>query len=123
MIFDHVGFSVGNFAASRKFYTTALEPLGIDIIEEGSNWAMFGRAGQGRFWIGERGPAAGTAHIAFIADNRATVRAFHKAALAIGAPDNGRPGLRTEQHPTYYAAYALDPDGRNIEVVCHVLEF
>lgn len=122
MIFDHIGFSVGNFAKSRAFYTAALEPLDIGIVEEGQNWALLGRPGQGRLWIGERGPAAGTAHIAFIANDRAAVRAFHAAAIAAGGQDNGRPGLRTERHPTYYAAYALDPDGRNIEVVCHTLE-
>ncbi len=122
MIFDHIGFSVSNFARSRAFYLTALEPLGIGMVEEGKNWAMFGKPGQGRLWIGENGPEHGSVHIAFIAANRHTVRAFHAAAIAAGAQDNGKPGLRPGYHPTYYAAFALDPDGRNIEAVCHTLE-
>jgi len=122
MIFDHIGFSVADFKRSRAFYLAALEPLGVGIVSEGENWAMFGGSGQGRLWIGERGPAAGTAHVAFVAADRNTVRAFHAAATAAGAPDNGAPGLRIDYHPTYYAAYVLDPDGRNIEAVCHTLE-
>jgi catechol 2,3-dioxygenase-like lactoylglutathione lyase family enzyme len=122
MIFDHIGFSVADFKRSRAFYLAALAPLGIGILSEGKNWAMFGIPGQGGLWIGEHGPAAGTAHVAFLAPDRNTVRAFHVAAIAAGAPDNGAPGLRTNYHPTYYAAYALDPDGRNIEAVCHTLE-
>lgn len=124
---DHVGFPVSHFANSRKFYTAALEPLGIRIVAEvtaeqtGSNsHAGFGSDGKPYFWIGDgEGVLRGRFHVAFTANSRADVDAFHRAALANGGRDNGKPGLRPHYHEHYYAAFVLDPDGHNIEAVCH----
>ena len=113
---DHVGVPVSNFERSKRFYTAALSPLGYELIMEPSvSAAGFGRWGEPDFWIvqGEPGQAF---HIAFAADDRATVDAFHEAA---GGRDNGGPGLRPEYHPNYYGAFVFDPDGNNIEAVCH----
>lgn len=124
---DHVGFPVSNFLASRKFYAAALEPLGVGLVMEvtaeqtGSNsHAGFGSDGKPYFWIGDgEGVLRGRVHVAFAARTRADVDAFHAAALANGGRDNGRPGLRPHYHEHYYAAFVLDPDGHNIEAVCH----
>ena len=116
---DHLGFNVADFAKSRAFYSAALAPLGITIVGEGDKWAMMGRDGKRVFWFGAYGaPATGT-HIAFAAATRAQVDAFHQAALAAGGRDNGHPGLRVQYHPNYYGAFVFDPDGHNIEAVCH----
>lgn len=119
MIFDHIGFSVESFARSRAFYEKALAPLGIGIVMEGNGWAMMGRDGRPQFWFGEDDGKAGPIHVAFAARDRAQVRAFHEAALAAGGADNGAPGLRPEYHPDYYGAFVFDPDGHNVEAVCH----
>lgn len=81
--------------------------------------AGFGRDGKPDFWIGGEGGLARPMHVAILADERATVDAFHKAALAAGAKDNGAPGVRPHYHANYYGAFVLDPDGHNIEAVCH----
>jgi catechol 2,3-dioxygenase-like lactoylglutathione lyase family enzyme len=117
---DHIGLDVADYARSKAFYEAALAPLGITLIMEPAP----GVGGFGTdfpfFWIGERGrgPDSG-AHVAFRVDDRATVDAFHAAALEAGGSDNGEPGLRAIYHPTYYGAYVLDPDGNNVEAVCH----
>lgn len=116
---DHVGFNVANFLKSRDFYVSALAPLDIIVLHEGTDWAMFGEDGQGRLWIGAYGTPPGPMHIAFAARDRAAVAAFHAAALEAGGQDNGAPGIRSQYHPGYYAAFVLDPDGHNIEAVCH----
>lgn len=124
---DHVGFPVSNVLASRKFYAAALEPLGVGLVMEvtaeqtGSHsHAGFGSDGKPYFWIGDgEGVLRGRVHVAFAARTRADVDAFHAAALANGGRDNGRPGLRPHYHEHYYAAFVLDPDGHNIEAVCH----
>ncbi len=126
---DHVGFSVSDFARSLAFYQRALAPLGIDLVmqvgaaETGAgNHAGFGDAGKPYFWIGDDdgGAGPGHAHVAFAVGDRAVVDAFHRAALAAGGVDNGAPGLRPHYHPNYYGAFVLDPDGHNVEAVCHV---
>ena len=119
MILDHIGFNVTDFGRSKAFYLRALEPLGIGIALEGEGWAMFGKDGKGQFWIGSFGPPPGRIHVAFAADNRAQVRAFHAAALAAGGADNGAPGIRVQYHPHYYGAFVIAPDGHNVEAVCH----
>jgi catechol 2,3-dioxygenase-like lactoylglutathione lyase family enzyme len=119
MIFDHIGFNTSDLQASKAFYLKALKPLGIEIALEGEGWSMFGRAGQPQFWIGSFGNIPGPIHIAFAATDRSQVHQFYEAALAAGAKDNGAPGIRTEYHPNYYAAFVIDPDGHNIEAVCH----
>ena len=119
MVFDHIGFNVRDFTRSRAFYTAALAPLGLDILKEGDGWAMIGRWGEGMMWFGAMGEAAKPVHIAFRARNREEVRRFHAAALAAGGRDNGAPGLRLQYHEHYYGAFVLDPDGHNVEAVCH----
>jgi len=118
---DHVGFNVGDFDRSKAFYLEALRPLGIELlIEPVPGVAGFGEGRKPFFWLDTRGSAARRAvHVAFAVGERGTVDAFHAAALAAGGTDNGAPGLREIYHPTYYGAYVLDPDGNNIEAVCH----
>ncbi|MCC6556248.1 MAG: VOC family protein [Polyangiaceae bacterium] len=117
---DHIGLSVRDIEASKRFYTAALAPLGYKLLMEFPGGAGFGGPdGKPDFWIGTaRSETIGTAHVAFAADHP-TVDAFHAAALAAGGKDNGAPGLRPEYHPAYYGAFVLDPDGHNIEAVSH----
>lgn len=127
---DHVGIPVSDFARSRAFYDAVFAPLGYALVMEvgpertgdGSSAAGFGRDGKPDFWIGDDGKPAVHTHVAFVAASRAQVDAFHQAALAAGARDNGAPGLRPHYHANYYGAYVLDPDGHNIEAVCHAPE-
>lgn len=124
---DHIGFPVSDLAAARAFYARALAPLGISLLVEvteemtGGHGAHlgFGTAGKPFFWIGTGRAAAQAVHMALTAPDRATVDAFHAAALAAGGRDNGAPGLRPIYHADYYGAFVLDPDGNNIEAVCH----
>jgi catechol 2,3-dioxygenase-like lactoylglutathione lyase family enzyme len=120
-VLDHVGINVSDYDRSRDFYAKALEPLGYSLLmEPAPGHGGFGRDGKPDFWIsGEREPTTENVHVALAADDRATVDAFHTAALAAGGTDNGAPGVREIYHPNYYGAYVLDPDGNNIEVVCH----
>lgn len=118
---DHVGLNVRDLAVAKAFYAEALEPLGYRIFAEWEEHVGF-QAGDGGpdFWVSRRGGPAGTGtHVCFRARDRETVEAFHTAALAAGGTDNGPPGVREFYHPTYYGAFALDPDGNNIEAVCH----
>jgi catechol 2,3-dioxygenase-like lactoylglutathione lyase family enzyme len=116
-LFDHVVLPVRDLARSRAFYERALQPLGVRVVEssQGPGFAI----GDQDFWIGERETAGGSVHIAFAAQDRETVDAFHAGAIEAGGVDNGRPGLRPRYHSGYYAAYVLDPDGNNIEAVFH----
>ena len=116
---DHIGFNVGDFDRSKAFYVAALAPLGVSIVSEGDGWAMMGTGGKGVFWFGRFGQAPGHMHFAFSAADHAQVQAFHAAALAAGGQDNGAPGYRPQYHADYYAAFVIDPDGHNIEAVCH----
>ena len=122
MIFDHIGFNVTDFPATKAFLVQVLAPLGIGIAGQGPGWAMVGRGSKGQFWFGSFGPSPGPIHIAFAAETREQVRQFHQAALAAGGKDNGGPGLRTQYHPNYYGAFVLGPDGHNFEAVCHAPE-
>lgn len=123
---DHTGISVADLNRSKIFYTKALAPLSIDLVVEltaeqtgGAAHAGFGAAGKPFFWIGDGSTRSGPVHFAFTAQSRAEVDAFHRAALAAGGNDNGAPGLRPHYHASYYGAFVLDPDGNNIEAVCH----
>jgi catechol 2,3-dioxygenase-like lactoylglutathione lyase family enzyme len=122
---DHVGFSVSDYARARAFYEKALAPLGYVLVmettaqETGKPAAGFGAGGKPDFWIGGEGKLDKPLHIAIVAEDRATVDAFYRAALAAGGRDNGSPGVRPHYHPNYYGAFVLDPDGHNIEAVCH----
>lgn len=124
---DHIGLAVSDLARSRAFYEAALAPLGanlqMEVAEEttGGHGAHlgFGVKDNPLFWIGTGRAASTGVHVAFSTKDRATVDAFHAAALAAGGRDNGAPGLRPEYHPTYYGAFVLDPDGHNVEAVFH----
>jgi catechol 2,3-dioxygenase-like lactoylglutathione lyase family enzyme len=118
---DHVGFAVSDHERSRAFYERAFTPLGLALlIEPVPGVGGFGADRKPFFWIDTRRPAGPSAiHVAFAVDERATVDAFHAAALEAGGTDNGAPGVREIYHPHYYGAYVLDPDGNNIEAVCH----
>jgi catechol 2,3-dioxygenase-like lactoylglutathione lyase family enzyme len=118
---DHLGLDVADYPTSKAFYQRALAPLGIELIMEPvPGVGGFGDAGKPYFWIGRRGrPAQVGVHVAFAADTREQVDAFHAAALEAGATDNGAPGKREIYHPDYYGAYVLDPDANNVEAVCH----
>ena len=119
MLLDHIGFNVSDFVASKTFFVKALAPLGIGITLEGEGWAMVGREGEGAVWFGSFGPSPGPIHVAFAAMTRAQVRDFYEAAIEAGGKDNGAPGPRAIYHPHYYGAFVLDPEGNNIEAVCH----
>jgi len=118
---DHVGFAVSDYDRSKAFYQKALAPLGISLLLEPAGQAAgFGQDGERFFWIEAQGrPVQGRLHVAFTVEDRETVDAFYAAALEAGATDNGAPGVREIYHPDYYGAYVLDPDGHNIEAVCH----
>lgn len=123
---DHVGYAVTDMDRAMRFYRAALAPLAITVIMEVTAeqtgkeaHAGFGANGKPFFWVGTGAKRSGSVHVAFAASSRAQVDAFHEAALAAGGKDNGAPGLREHYHPNYYGAFVLDPDGNNIEAVCH----
>jgi catechol 2,3-dioxygenase-like lactoylglutathione lyase family enzyme len=113
---DHLAIPVRDIAASTQFYEAALAPFGIEMTEVES--AVGFHLGSVDFFVTEGEPAA-PMHIAFAAPDRATVEAFHAAALAAGGRNNGSPGLRPRYHADYFGGYVLDPDGHNVEAVCH----
>jgi catechol 2,3-dioxygenase-like lactoylglutathione lyase family enzyme len=127
---DHVGFAVADAERSKTCYEQALAPLGIGLImtvapdktEAGGTAYGFGSDGKPYFWIGDNEAVGEGTHVAFAADNRRQVDAFYEAALAAGGRDNGAPGIRAHYHPNYYGAFIFDPDGINIEAVCHLPE-
>ena len=120
---DHMTFRVRSLAATRAFYEAALAPLGYRLGYEGDHDGvrMMGFEQGGRFdtWFVESTSPSGPTHLAWHADSRAAVDAFYEAALAHGGRDNGAPGLRPHYHAHYYGAFVLDPDGNNVEAVCH----
>jgi catechol 2,3-dioxygenase-like lactoylglutathione lyase family enzyme len=118
MPIDHTAMNVSDLERSKAFYSNALEPLGYSLMYEAGEFMGFGDGQMPSLGVVQREPAGG-GHVALAAADRATVDAFHAAALAAGGTDNGEPGLREHYHPTYYAAYVKDPDGNNIEAVCH----
>ena len=117
---DHTGVSVSDVARAKAFYRTALAPLGYTLLVEWEEFAGFGVAPKPDFWIAHGTPNAPRVHVAFRADSRAVVDAFYRAAIGAGGRDNGPPGLRPHYHDNYYGAFVLDPDGHNIEAVCHL---
>jgi catechol 2,3-dioxygenase-like lactoylglutathione lyase family enzyme len=122
---DHVGFPVSDYKKAKEFYTRALAPLGYTMVmevlqdENDAPAAGFGANGKPDFWIGGEGGLGKPLHIAILARDRASVDAFYREAMAAGGIDNGPPGLRPHYHPNYYGAFVRDPDGHNIEAVCH----
>jgi catechol 2,3-dioxygenase-like lactoylglutathione lyase family enzyme len=126
---DHVGIPVSNYKASKSFYASVFAPLGYGLIIEvsshetgGTSHAGFGAGAKPEFWIGTGKMIKGQGHFAFRAETREAVRAFYDAAIKAGGQDNGAPGLRPHYHENYFGAFVLDPDGHNIEAVCHLAE-
>lgn len=118
-MFDHVVFGVRDYAASKAFYLAALAPIGLVLVAEGPLGVELSADGQTSLCLFRTDEQPAHLHLAFRADRRGQVDAFHRAALAAGAKDDGAPGLRPNYSGKYYAAFVLDPDGHNIEVVCH----
>lgn len=121
-MFDHVKFGVRDYAVSKAFYASALAPLGVTIISEGSpsyGIELTSPASEASLCLHQTNEQPAPLHIAFAAETRRHVDAFYREALAAGGKDNGPPGLRPKYGPTYYAAFVIDPDGHNIEAVCH----
>ena len=121
-MFDHVKFGVRDYAASKAFYLKALEPIGITVAGEGEpsyGIEMVTPGSNASLIVFQTSEKPARLHIAFVASRREQVDAFHRAALQAGGKDNGPPGLRPRNHANYYAAFVIDPDGHNIEVVCH----
>lgn len=122
---DHIGFPVSDYARAKAFYLRALAPLGYVLVmevpqnEHDAPAAGFGAGGKPDFWIGGEGGIDKPLHVAIVARDCAAVDAFHREALAAGGRDNGPPGIRAHYHPNYYGAFVRDPDGHNIEAVCH----
>ena len=114
---DHIAIGVSDLQRSRRFYEQTLLPLGMSVLLEYPGTVGIGARGKPWFWIREQRPAP--VHVAFAAPDRDTVDAFHAAALEAGGVDNGAPGPRPIYHAGYYGAFVLDPDGHNIEAVCH----
>jgi catechol 2,3-dioxygenase-like lactoylglutathione lyase family enzyme len=116
---DHIGIHVSNYQRGKEFYAAALSPLGYKVMAEYGDSAGLGAHGDPDFWISTGKPAHPHVHVAFQCDKRAMVDKFYDAALKAGGKDNGKPGLRKDYAPDYYAAFVIDPDGNNIEAVCH----
>ncbi|HEY6760108.1 MAG TPA: VOC family protein [Baekduia sp.] len=119
-VFEHVALNVRDVAAARAFYEAALAPLALTLTMDAPSVPVvgFGREGKSSFMVRTVGDPSGPTHVAFASPDRDSVDAFHAAALAAGGTDNGGPGIRENYHPNYYAAFALDPDGNNVEAVC-----
>jgi len=123
---DHVGFAVSDLERARKFYQQTLSPLGIMLIyditaeqTDGEAYLGFGEDQRPYFWVGTGRRLGGNIHVALLAETRDLVDQFHAAGLRAGGKDNGAPGPRPHYHKNYYGAFVLDPDGNNIEAVCH----
>src|SRR5687767_11780038 len=121
-MFDHVKFGVSDFAASKAFFLKALEPLGVVVVAEGAptyGVELCAKTSNASLVLYQTAEKPAHLHLAFLAENRQQVQAFHRAALEAGGKDNGPPGLRPQYSGNYYAAFVIGPDGHNIEAVCH----
>ena len=119
-MFDHVVFGVSDYAASKAFFLKALEPLGVEVLQEGPlGVELSPKGGKSSLCLFQTEEKPARLHLAFMAESRRQVDAFHRAALDAGGKDNGAPGLRPRYHANYYAAFVIGPDGHNIEMVCH----
>jgi catechol 2,3-dioxygenase-like lactoylglutathione lyase family enzyme len=117
---DHVTLGVSDIQRSRTFYDRTLAVIGIErLYAGGDTFAGYGAGKKAFFWIGLKAIPITGVHVAFSVDNRDFVDRFHAAGIAAGGRDNGAHGLRPNYHPNYYGAFILDPDGHNIEAVCH----
>lgn len=123
---DHTGVTVSDYQKSKNFYSKALAPLGYTLMMEipasvtgGTDVAGFGEPPKPDFWLASGTPQKPHVHVAFRAKTKEQVDAFYAAAIAAGGKDNGKPGPRPHYHANYYGAFVWDPDGHNIEAVCH----
>lgn len=121
-MFDHLGIPASHVEASETFFLLALAPLGVSVAMKGPHGSGLGKNGKPSLWLYETRDHPVPLHLAFKADRRSQVDAFHRAAMEAGAKDNGPPGLRPHYHPDYYAAFVIAPDGHNVEAVCHLPE-
>jgi catechol 2,3-dioxygenase-like lactoylglutathione lyase family enzyme len=117
-MFDHIQLKVKDLKASKRFYTAALAPLGFGVQYEDDGVVGFGPKSAPGLWLSQ-GASSGAVHVAFTAKDRNSVKAFYEAALPAGGKDNGKPGLRPDYGSNYYGGFVKDPDGNNIEAVCH----
>jgi len=129
IVIDHTGVVASDFQKSKTFYASALAAIGYQLIAEfpasvtgHTDVAGFGEPPKPDFWVSQGTPNNPPVHVAFRVGTRSLVDDFYKAAIAAGGRDNGAPGLRPHYHPDYYGAFVLDPDGHNIEAVCHLPE-
>jgi catechol 2,3-dioxygenase-like lactoylglutathione lyase family enzyme len=118
-VIDHLTLKVRDLQQAKAFYAKALAPLGYEVLMEFEGAAGLGAEKKPDFWLAQDRENTRPIHLAFTAESRAAVDGFHAAALAAGAKDNGKPGIRADYHPTYYAAFVHDADGHNVEAVCH----
>jgi catechol 2,3-dioxygenase-like lactoylglutathione lyase family enzyme len=120
----HVGFTVSDITSAKEMYTKGLAPVGLSVQMEGYGYVGFGGEGSNLLWLGEpsekHAVPATDVHVAFLADKKDAVDAFYHAGITAGFTDNGAPGIREQYAPNYYAAFLLDKDGNNIEVVFFV---
>jgi catechol 2,3-dioxygenase-like lactoylglutathione lyase family enzyme len=121
-MFDHVSIGVADIARSKKFYNAALKPLGFTLLSDGESSLGYGEKAV-QLWLGAtkkpvKADMESGLHFCFLAKDRAAVDAFHAAALRAGGSDNGKPGVRADYGPKYYAAFAIDPDGYRVEAYC-----
>lgn len=119
MAVDHVGIQVSNLETSREFYAKALAPLGLAFIKEVGGYLGFGAKGYPEFWLGVQSSKPQGTHVGFLAEDRATVRRFFQEAVQAGGIPRSEPKIFDIYHQHFYAAMVFDPDGHNIEVVCH----
>ena len=118
-MYDHIGLKVSNLDAAVRFYQTALAPLGYSVASHDASGAGLGPPNEPALWLYAANSAhSGGVHVAFHAPDRKTVDLFYTAGVKAGGRDKGKPGLRVDYGPTYYAAFLLDPDGNNVEAVC-----
>ena len=123
---DHTGVNASDFNKSKEFYSKALSAIGYSLLVElpasvtgSTDVAGFGEPPKPDFWVSKGAPNNPPVHVAFRVTTRSQVDAFFNAAIAAGGRDHGKPGVRPHYHPNYYGAFVLDPDGHNIEAVCH----
>ncbi len=116
---DHFILPVSDIAASKEFYEKCLDPLGYRVVWETDDGVAFSILEKPDFFIKQGEAVAPAIHLAFMSRDRTGVDSFYKVAMEAGARDNGPPGIRENYHPNYYGAFVLDPDGHNIEAVCH----
>jgi catechol 2,3-dioxygenase-like lactoylglutathione lyase family enzyme len=119
-MFDHIGLPVMDLAAAKEFFLRALSPLGVRVLLQDADAVGLGQGDKASLWLVPASAPAAPLHLAFVADSRAQVDAFHRQAIAAGGRDNGAPALRPRYHAHYYAAFVSGPDGHNVEVVCHL---